>query len=224
MASRMPHNDACLTRLLRACETGYGRRSAISPKGLGEIYANGLWREAAEAIVRLDTMHPRSQDCFLDCWLQHCPGLHQAIAELGDDLAIAFLHRVLPAYLGYDMILFRGQTEGPPGKCWTSDPNVALYFALYGDRFQFPLDLEDGRAGAVVLQALVPAANIICAPALLTMLTKANSEYIIDPRGFEFWIEPAESAVVWIREHTEGMRNRALRNLIPGLYSASDVA
>ena len=46
-----------LARLLRACETGYGCRSAISPKGLGSLTRQGLWHEAAEAILRLDTVH-----------------------------------------------------------------------------------------------------------------------------------------------------------------------
>jgi hypothetical protein len=209
-----------LARLLRACKTGYGRRSAISPKGLDRVTREKLWHQAVPAIIGLDTMYHRSQECFLDCWLQ--TGLHQVFAAgLADDLVVAFLHRALPAYCGYDTILFRGQMEGPPGMSWTADPHVALWYALYGDRLRFPLELEDGRAGAVVLKAIVPAANIICAPALMM---KPNAEYIIDPRGFEYLIEPAENAASWIWEHKEGMRNRALRNLVPGLYSASDAA
>ncbi|MBR1145075.1 hypothetical protein [Bradyrhizobium sp. AUGA SZCCT0431] len=181
-----------------------------------------LWREAAEAIIRLDAIYPRSQDCFLDCWLKPCPGLHHAVSSsLGDDPAIALLRRMLPAYCGYDTILFRGQPEGPPGRCWSADPKVALWYALYGERDKFPLELDGGRAGAVVLQAIVPAANIICAPAL--MMKNNNAEYIIDPRGFEYSIQPAEEAAGWIIEHTESMRNRALRNLIPGLWKDTEL-
>jgi hypothetical protein len=59
-----------LPRLLRACATGYGCRSAISPKGMANLTRHKLWHEAADAIIRLDTVHPRSLDCFLDAWMQ----------------------------------------------------------------------------------------------------------------------------------------------------------
>jgi hypothetical protein len=191
-----------LARLLRACATGYGCRSVISKKGLGNLTRQGLWHEAADAIIRLDTVHPRSRDCFLEAWMQGSFAHH-----LDADLAVAFLYKVLPPYLGFDAILFRGQVRGQVGMSWTCSPNVALKFALFGDRDASWIDLEgkEGRADAIILAAIVPAANIICAPCLHG---KAEGEYVIDPRGLEFSTEPASEAAVWIREHTASVLGR----------------
>ncbi|WP_197031162.1 hypothetical protein [Bradyrhizobium sp. 44] len=58
---------------------------------------------------------------------------------------------------------------------------------MFGDQNIDRIDLTlDGpgkrqpRSDGIILQACVPASNIICAPCLLTGL---EGEYIIDPRG-----------------------------------------
>jgi hypothetical protein len=196
-----------LARLLRACATGYGCRSVISRKGLGNLTRQALWYEAAKAIIQLDEIHPRAQDRFLEAWLAGTwMGVH--VSSLDPDLVVAFLRKVLPAYIGYDTLLFRGQVPGPVGLSWTRSPYMALNFALFGARHVDPFAiLGDGRADAVVLAAIVPAANIICAPCL-HRLGRGQGEYVIDPRGVEFSIELATEAAVWIDEHVAGMLER----------------
>jgi hypothetical protein len=72
---------------------------------------------------------------------------------------------------------------------WTPRPEIALRFALCGfDRHKAP---KDYRADAVILRAVVPAANIISAPALHGI----GEECIIDPSGIEFTTEPASPEV-----------------------------
>jgi hypothetical protein len=184
MASRMPLNDACLARLLRACETGYGCRPAISPEWLDYLRHHKLWREAAEAILRLDSVHPLARDCFVETWVLTSFGYH-----LDEDLLIPFLRKVMPPYRGYDTLLFRGQGRGRVGVSWTPSPGVALRFALAG--FDRQKKVKDYRADAVILRAVVPAASIISAPALHGV----GEECIIDPSGVEFTIEPASPEV-----------------------------
>jgi hypothetical protein len=197
-----------LTRLLRACATGYGSRSVISRKGLINLTREGLWYEAATAIIQLEEVHPRAQDRFLEAWLQGTwMGIH--IADLDQDLVVAFLRKVLPAYIGFGAILFRGQIRGPAGMSWTRSPMIALKFAQFGTRHVDPFaTLGDARPDAVVLAAIVPAANIICAPCLHRH-GAGQGEYVVDPRGLEFSIEPASEAAVWIEEHMANVLERA---------------
>jgi hypothetical protein len=191
-----------ITRLLRACATGYGCRALISPKGLRYLTDNKLWREAAEAILRLDAIHPRSQECFLSAWA-HCSfGYH-----LDDDLAVAFLRKVMPPYLGFDAVLFRGQSPGPVGMSWSTSAHCALMYALYG--FASPIEAEC-RTDGLILYAIVPEARIIAAPGLFERSFHARTvgEHIIDPNGLEFLTEPALDAAVWIEERTADRRRR----------------
>ncbi len=155
----------------------------------------------------MDAIHPRAQDRFLEAWVAGTwMGVHVA-NDLDQDLVVAFLRKVLPAYIGYDTLLFRGQAAGPIGLSWTRSPNMALKFALFGARHVDPLAiLGDGRADAVILGAIVPAAHIICAPCL--QRGRGQGEYIVDARGFEFFTEPASEAAIWIRAHTDNALSR----------------
>lgn len=202
-----------LSRLLRSCKTGYGCRSTINPKELGGLRRDGRWRNVAEAIIRLDAIHPRARDCFLEAWVGGTwMGIHLDDC-LDQDLFVAFLRKVLPSYLDFDTLLFRGQVRGPAGMSWTRSPQVALKFALFGAEDIDPIDAALGEAAGcaegVILAAIVPAANIISAPCL-HFDGKGQGEYIVDPRGLEFSIEPATEAVVWIREHAAAVLKRTL--------------
>ncbi|MCK1742225.1 hypothetical protein IVA80_15475 [Bradyrhizobium sp. 139] len=164
-----------------------------------------LWREAAKAILALDCIHPRAQRRFVEAWSM--VSFSRYVTD--GDLFFALLRKVMPPYVGEAVELFRGQRRGDrTGLSWTLSPHIALKFAMLGEENIDPIDLTlDGpgerqpRADGVILQACVPALNIICAPCLLTGL---EGEYIIDPRGVEFAAAPAKEAAGWIRDELAG--------------------
>lgn len=181
-----------LDRLLRACATGYGCRSLIGRKGLIELGRLGLWQTAAQRIIELDRIHPRAQECWLDMWILgvFC-GINTGRPLLDLDLTIDLARKILPPYWGGDVVLYRGQLASDPvGMSWSWLPLEALHFAKAhkGD-------------DAVILRALVPASEIICAPALEK---RDDNEFVIDPRGVEFEAQPVSEALSWVGWHALG--------------------
>jgi hypothetical protein len=201
-----------IDRLLEACTTGKPcairpRVAAISLEGLGQLTKYELWHEAAERIVRLDAVHPAAQARFMKTWIL---GSFRA-KVVNDDLWYTMMRKVMPPYEGGASVqrLYRGQVLGDkPGMSWARQPHIAYKFALFGQESIDPVKLAtDGipaeraalcRTDAVVLRALVPAANIICAPCLLG---KAEGEYLIDPRGLNVDSEPAADTALWIGQY-----------------------
>ncbi len=66
-----------------------------------------LWRQAAEAILALDAVHPRAQELFVEVWRF----LDWARKEFGgdDDPYFALLRKVLPHYDGPDQVRDKGR-------------------------------------------------------------------------------------------------------------------
>ncbi|OSJ36479.1 hypothetical protein BSZ19_04040 [Bradyrhizobium japonicum] len=214
-AALAPAQQGIIDRLIEACLTGkecrtsdHGPRrwAAISPGGLGLLARHSLWRYAAERIAELSAVHPRAQYRFLDVWMRVGWMLRRLVAD--DDVFFPMLRKLLPAYTGGPMTLYRGQAEGGAVEpSWTRAPHIALKFALWGDANVNPHRLvlkgtpAGGRNDAVVLKAVVAANRIISAPCLLGM---PEGEYIVDPRHIEFTSEPAPDAGIWIKEWMEG--------------------
>lgn len=208
-----------LDRLIEACLTGEecrtsdeGRRrwAAISVGGYGLLTRHHLWRHAADSIARLDKVHWRAQYRFLGNWMRVGWLLRRFVDD--DALFFAMMRKMLPAYDGGGAeTLFRGQVDGARIEpSWTRSPHIALKFALRGDANIDPLRFvlngkpADGRDGAVVLKAVVPASHIICAPCLLG---EAEGEYIVDPRQIAFTSEAATQAAIWIKREMEPFRS-----------------
>lgn len=185
-----------IPRLLRACETGYGCRSVISWKGLAELRRRGLWETAAQKILELPDVHYRAQQCWLDVWVLgvFCGLSNKGRPLLDRDLTIDLARKVLPVYWGGDVLLYRGQLSSDPvGLSWAWTPMVALRFAKeHHTRFDKPGD------DAVILRALVPASEIICAPSLEKKILNHDMEFVIDPRGIEYETQPVSEALSWI--------------------------
>jgi hypothetical protein len=184
-------------RLLRACATGVGCRAVINMKVLNGI-PRAQWSAIALAILELPAIHPRAKDRWLNVFVLDVP----IVFFLPDmDLAIAFAHKVLPPYWGGDLVLYRGQLGAdPPGMSWSWVPWVAIRYARFGSACEPWGEIgPEGRNDAVILSALVPAQNIICAA---SCHYGTELEFVIDPRGVDFVTEPAESAINWIRPYT----------------------
>ena len=185
-----------ISRLIRACATGYGCKSAISANGLAQLTRRGLWKLAAQSILELEEVHYRAQQCWLDVWLigVFCGLSNGGRPLLERDLTIDLARKVLPPYWGGAVLLYRGQLSTDPiGMSWTWAPMTALKFARehYG---RFDKSGDD----AVILRALVPASEIICAPLLQKKKIDFEQEFIIDPRGIEFETQPMTQALSWI--------------------------
>jgi hypothetical protein len=125
-------------------------------------------------------VHPAAQKRFLEIWVLQVGG-GQMREKVGDDDAFfAGLRRLLPAYDGPAMDLWRGQVHGEAlGLSWTEDFPIAREFALFSIA-----NVDDDlppRENAVVITAQVPSAQIVCAPCLLGY--GGDGEYIIDPRN-----------------------------------------
>jgi hypothetical protein len=199
-----------INRLLEACTTGKPcatrRGAAISPAGLGQLTRYKLWHEAAERIVRIDAVHPAAQARFLETWCR--VPFRKYVTD--DELWFTLARKMMPPYMGPAVRLYRGQILGDkPGMSWTRSPHIALKFAPFGMDSIDPVRLAiDGvpvarvaqcRPDAVVLQALVSATDIICAPCLLG---KDEGEYLVDPRCLDVECEPASGAALWIGHRT----------------------
>jgi hypothetical protein len=199
-----------LDHLLEACATGKPcatrRIAAISPAGLGQLTRDGLWHEAAQRIARLDAVHPAAQERFLETYCK--VPFRKYVTD--DDLWFAMARKAMPSYAGPAVRLYRGQVrQDKPGMSWTRSPHIALKFAVFGTDNIDPVRLAiDGvpaaraahcRPHAVVLSAIVPETNIICAPCLLG---KDEGEYLIDPRGIAYECESATDAAAWIGPRT----------------------
>jgi hypothetical protein len=180
--------------------------AALSHKGFQLLAERKLLHRAAEAVIGMESIHPRAQQRLLNLWSKASFGHFLS----DDDLLFAFARKVLPPYDGGDQLLFRGQRQGARvGASWTISPHIALKFAWCGVQNVDPVKLAlDGpekppAADGVILSAIVPASAIICAPCLRLAL---EGEYIVDPRGLEFSITPAAQAVDWVRDQVlEGL-------------------
>ena len=144
----------------------------------------GNQHEPAEAIIGLETVHPRARDCWLDSWMRMSFGHYFT----DQDLAVRFPRKVLPpSFWVRHTLPFRGQAKGNRiGLSRTGSPHIALKFALHGVEDVDPLGVALGEvkeSDGVILRSIVPAANII---------GTADMEFIIDPRGVEFSTEPSQ--------------------------------
>ena len=171
-------DDQKLTgRFLEACVTGDKVSHRMHLRACGLVMRNAdLLRE----VIKLD-VHPAAKSKFLKQWVkvmvwQEC---RERIAD--DDLWFAALRKLLPAYDGPAVQLFRGQKFGePPGMSWTRSWRIADSFAKYGTAYEphiKRMDYQLQRSGIVVFAEM--QSEIICAPCLLG---HHEGEFIVDPR------------------------------------------
>jgi hypothetical protein len=121
-----------LSRLIEAVALGRAVHRRISVSGFRAL--NGEeWREFFLRVAELPSVHPAAQKCFLEIWVRRVGG-GQMREKVGDDDAFfAGLRRLLPAYDGPAMDLWRGQVCGEAlGLSWTEDFPIAREFALFG--------------------------------------------------------------------------------------------
>jgi len=183
-----------LDTLLRATVTGKPlrlpgtRRPIISIEGVHAVIRHGLWPQALHQIITLDAVHIDAQVAFARVWKRM--QFRTAMNGVDDDLYYAGLRKMLPAYQGGGMTLYRGQDPGDPvGSSWSEDRQVALRFALYG--LEIPDDETEPMIGGMVLTANVPASAIICSVHDY-IRPGSEREVVIDPRGIAYTAEPAK--------------------------------
>jgi hypothetical protein len=173
--------SAVIERLVKAVRTG----SPITALRLGELGLlshHKCWAEAMRAVVEIDVAHPDAQMQFLKSWVRVEFAIMRGACD--DDLFFAALRKLMPAYQGPPMTLYRGQRKGDPvGASWTRSLQIAVKFALYGTENVDPNALHRARVppskGGVVLVADNVQAEIISAPCLLGF---QEGEFIVDPR------------------------------------------
>ena len=174
---------------------GPRRYAAISPTGFNVVHWHEAGPEAFRRIADLDRpAHPRARDRFVVYWIRYGWTLRSYIGD--DDVFFEALRKLLPPYQGPPLTLFRGQLDGQwVGPSWSSDPIVALHFALRAADFfddpevegfprhmltRIPRALHEKRP--VLLKAQMHR-EIIAGPISMKGQRKPYEEFIVDVRG-----------------------------------------
>ncbi len=143
----------------------------------GGPFAGGGWARAFRAVARLGSVPDATRAFFLRVQVESGDHIRQ---ETLDDLALTDGLRVLlPPYTGPAMTLYRGEgahnrSRRTYGLSWSASRDVADECA------QGWVQASDG--GSVLLQADVPSAAIICAPAVSSKDLYDEAEYLVDRR------------------------------------------
>jgi len=155
------------------------------------LRATGLVMRSADVmreVIKLD-VRPAARSKFLEQWTKVTIWQEYRDRLGDDDLWFASLRKLLPAYDGAAVQLYRGQRINEAlGMSWTRNLYIAEMFAMYGTAVAGEIKYAKPRDGKVVSATLHK--EIICAPCLLpicpdnvTLGYHREGEYIVDPRN-----------------------------------------
>jgi hypothetical protein len=135
-----------------------------------------LWRRAFQAIAKAAEVPQDYRHAFMSVWVRRGDHIRGEVRD--DRILFAGLRRLLPAYEGGPMTLYRGDSgynsrRRSYGPSWSSDEGVARSFAAG--------TLRVSAGGSVLLKTVAPPDAIICAPTLHDE-SYGEFEYLVERR------------------------------------------
>jgi hypothetical protein len=158
-----------LIKMIRNCDP------ATRPM-LKALHGEGRSKATFQSLADVKTFSDKARIAFLAIWTE-CG--HHIRREVADDVVVLdALRRLLPAYDGPSVCLFRGEpwedySIQHHGICWSSDVGVAELYAR-------GLNAMTG-GGGVLIETTAPTEAIIC-KAVTTGATGWEFEYVVDRR------------------------------------------
>jgi hypothetical protein len=135
-----------------------------------------LWRRAFRAIAKAAEVPQDYRHAFMNSWVRRGDHIRGEVED--DRILFAGLRRLLPAYEGGPVTLYRGDSADncrrrSYGPSWSSDEGVARSFAEGNWRVS--------AGGSVLLKTVAPPDAIICAPTLHDA-SYGEFEYLVERR------------------------------------------
>jgi hypothetical protein len=158
-----------LIKMIRSCDPA-------TRQMLKALHAEGRSKAAFQFLADVKTFSDKARIAFLAIWTE-CG--HHIRREVADDVVVLdALRRLLPAYDGPSVCLFRGEpwkdySVQHHGICWSSDVGVAELYAR-------GLNAMAG-GGGVLIETTAPTEAII-SRAATTGATGCEFEYVVDRR------------------------------------------
>ncbi|MBE3025986.1 hypothetical protein [Janthinobacterium sp. GW458P] len=134
------------------------------------------WQELMGQMINTPPMKPEDSKTFHVRWTESAHKIRELVAN--DHLLLDMLRIWLPAYIGQDRVLYRGESierweDGSVGSGWTPKLETAQMFAG---------GLNKVGKGGVVLSTTAPRASIIAGPSSHSIYLQ-EFEHTVDRRN-----------------------------------------